>query len=210
MVRADETGVRTGKTFYDFPACYYRFHVEAPVRFSTGIRCGIEHGGVNDTGSTYASLAYYYARDVPGLRETGRVDSSDRGAAPVEGFFEGDDDDVPATRRILQTREPVTAVLAIDTSSGGVRLRRAVDQARGPQRAAVLVDDVPAGTWYDPDRNPHKRLAESDFEIPPALVRGRQSIRVTFIPENGDWNTGELRALSHVERPLQESQGKER
>ena len=35
-------------------------------------------------------------------------------------------------------------------------------------------------------RNPYKRVAESDFEIPPALVRGRGSIRVTFIPEDGD------------------------
>lgn len=31
-----------GKTFYDFPACYYRVHLEAPVRFRSSIRCGID------------------------------------------------------------------------------------------------------------------------------------------------------------------------
>ena len=82
-----------------------------------------------------------------------------------------------------------------------MRLRRAPGCSWG---------DVPAGTWYDPDRNPHKRLAESDFEIPPALVRGRGSIRVTFIPEEGEWTIGELRAFSHVDRPLGWMPGKER
>jgi hypothetical protein len=43
---------------YDFPACNYRFHLEAPVRFRSSIRCGIEHGGVNDTDSWYASLVF--------------------------------------------------------------------------------------------------------------------------------------------------------
>jgi hypothetical protein len=67
------------------------------------------------------------------------------------------------------------------------------------------VDGVPTGTWYGPDRNPYKRLAESDFEIPPALLRGKSTIKVSFTPRDGSWSIGELRVLSHVERPHREA-----
>ncbi len=187
-----------GKTFYDFPACYYRFHLEAPVRFQSSISCAIEHGGVNDTQSTYASLAYYYVRDEAGLRATDNVDFAAKGAPPVQGFFEGDQDDVPATCALLETRAPLEATLAVDAANAGVRLRRVLDQSKSPQRCTVLVDGAAAGTWYDPDRNPYKCLAESDFEVPPALVRGKKSIRVTFTPEDGAWTIGELRAFSYT------------
>ncbi len=85
-----------------------------------------------------------------------------------------------------------------------------VFQSLGPQRIEVVVDGAAAGTWYDPDRNPYKRLAESDLELPPALVRGKSSIRIAFRPLDGAWSIGELRALSHVDRPLGESRGKEK
>ena len=198
---AEEAKNAPGKTFYDFPACYYRFHLEAPVRFQSSVHCAIEHGGVNETDSLYASLAFAYVRDDPGLRETDRVDFTERGAAVLEHFFEGDDDDVPVACRILETRAPLDIVLAIDGANAGVRLRRTLDQARGPQRAAVLVDGESAGVWYDPDRNTFKRLAESDFEVRPALVRGKTSIRVTFTPEEGAWTIGELRAYAHTAAP---------
>jgi hypothetical protein len=76
-----------GNNFYDFPACYYRFHLEAPVRFSSSIRCGIEHGGVNDTDSTYASLAYYYIRDRVGRVETDSAAFTGPGVEVLENFF---------------------------------------------------------------------------------------------------------------------------
>jgi hypothetical protein len=199
-----------GKTFYDFPACYYRFHLEAPVRFSSSIRCGIEHGGVNDTDSRYASLAYYYVRDRLGLAQTDAAAFSGPGVETLEDFFEGDDDDVPVKCAILKTKDPVERVLAIDPANTGVRLRRVLDQSLGPQGAEVTVDGEKAGTWYDPDRNPWKRLAESDFEISPALVRGKSSIRVEFRPQGGVWSIGELRAFSQVERPIGEETGKGR
>jgi hypothetical protein len=85
-----------------------------------------------------------------------------------------------------------------------------LDQGMGPQRAEVSVDGAPAGTWYDPDRNPWKRLAESDYELPPAFVKGKSSIRVTFRPAGATWSIGELRAFSHVDRPLGEATGKGR
>jgi hypothetical protein len=187
-----------GKTFYDFPACYYRIHLEAPVRFSSALRCGIEHGGVNDTDSRYASLAFWYGCDQPGLRQTDAIAFSGPGVETLQNFFEGDDDDVAVRCALLKTVEPVERVLKIDPANTGVRLRRVLDQSLSPQRATVLVDGAAAGTWYDPDQNRWKRLAESELELPPTLVRGKNSIRVTFRPEGGGWTIGELRALSHA------------
>ena len=201
-VAAEAKRAGGGKTFYDFPACYYRVHLEAPVRFRSAIRCGIEHGGVNETDSRYASLAFWYARDRLGLVQTDAVPFSGPGVDSLRNYFEGDDDDVAVTCAILKTTEPITRTLAISPTNTGVRLRRVLDQSLSPQRVAVAVDGVAAGIWYDPDRNPWKRLAESDFELPPSLVAGKSSIRVTFRPEGGAWTIGELRALSHVDQPL--------
>jgi hypothetical protein len=180
------------------------------VRFRTAIRCGIEHGGVNDTDSRYASLAYYYVRDRVGLAQTDAVAFSGPGVETIENFFEGGDDDVPVKCAILKTKDPVERVLKIDPANAGVRLRRVLDQSMSPQRADAYVDGVAAGTWYDPDRNPWKRLAESNFELPPALVRVKASIHVAFRPQGCLWSIGELRALSLVERPLGEAAGKGR
>jgi len=163
---------------------------------------------VNDTDSQYASLAFYYARDRLGLVETDSAAFSGPGVENLENFFEGDDDDVPVKCAILKTKEPVERVLKIDPANGGVRLRRVLDQSMGPQGAEVTVDGAKAGVWYDPDRNPFKRLAESDLELPPALVHGKLSIRVAFTPRDGIWSIGELRAFSHVDRPFGEASGK--
>ena len=200
-VAEEATRAGGGKSFYDFPACYYRVHLDAPIRFRNAIRCGIEHGGINDTDSQYASLAFWYARDRLGLVQSDSIVFSGRGVEALQSFFEGDNDDVAVTCALLKATEPVTRTLTVDAANVGVRLRRVLDQAVGPQRAEIRVDDQPAGPWYDPDQNPWKRLAESDFELPPALVRGKTSIRVTFVPQAGTWTMGELRAFSHVDRP---------
>ncbi len=117
------------------------------MRFRSSLRCGIEHGGVNDTESRYASLAYYYVRDRLGLAQTDAVDFSGPGVETLEDFFEGDDDDVPVKCALLKTKDPVERVLKIDPGNAGVRLRRVLDQSGGPQRAEVYQDGTAAGTW---------------------------------------------------------------
>jgi hypothetical protein len=189
-----------GKTYYDFPSCYYRVHLEAPVRFQNGIRCGIQHGGHNETDSRYASLAFWYARPDAGLQPADSIAFSGRGVETLTNFFEGNDDQVSVTCAIFKATKPFTREIKIASDNAGIRLRRVLDQAAGPQRADILVDGQSAGTWYDPDQNSWKRLAESDFELPPALVRGKSSIRVTFQPQDGAWTIGELRSFSY-EKP---------
>ncbi len=119
------------------------------------------------------------------------------GVESLRNYFEGDDDDVPVTCALLKTTESTTHTLKIAPGNNGVRLRRVLDQSVSPQRVLVQVDGESAGTWYDADRNPWKRLAESDFELPPALVRGKSSLRITFIPQAGPWTMGELRSFVH-------------
>lgn len=81
-----------------------------------------------------------------------------------------------------------------------------LNQGLSPQRVTITVDGVVAGTWYDPDHNPWKRLAESELELPTTLVREKRSIRVTFQTDGAAWTVGELRALCHVDQPLEAAQ----
>lgn len=209
---AEEAGAGE-RGFYNFRACYYRFHLDAPVRFESEIFCGIEHGGVNDTHSSYTSLAYYYSQDRRGLIETDRVVIGDAASEAAHGlsapgaprgalrdFFEGDYDDVPVAFQTLSSHAPVRVSLDIAENNLGVRLRRVRDQLESRQWAEVFVDGRRAGDWYDPDGNPFKRLAETEFEIPPRLVAGKRRIEVEFRPRAGHpaWSLLELTALSHV------------
>ena len=134
--------------------------------------------------------------------QTDAVAFSGTGVESLENFFEGDADDVAVRCAVLKTAEPITRVLTVDPANTGVRLRRVLDQAASPQRATLYVGGVAAGTWYDPARNPWKRLAESEVELPPALLRGKTKLRITSQPQEGAWTIGELRALSHVDRPF--------
>ena len=201
------------KTFYDFRSCYYRIHLDAPVRFSRSIHCGIEHGGTNDTRSSYTSLAYYYSIDRQALIQTDHLSVGDEDAEkahgfrfgddakrfPLESYFEGDDDDVLVRFDGVSTEGPVEVNLQIDEENEGVRLRRVLDQGVGRQWADVWVDGKLAGSWCDPDQNSFKRLAESEFEIPSRLTHGKKRIHVEFRPKNGPWTILELKAFSTVQ-----------
>jgi hypothetical protein len=203
-----------GLSAYDIRSCYYRFHLEAPIRFQDGIKAGIEHGGTNDTDSSYTSLAFYYSLDSPGLLCTDVVEIGDAASEAVhdlraesatryslEGFFEGDDDDVAWSFDGLATPGAVSVDLAIDPANRGLRLRRVFDQLQGRQRAYVYVDGDYAGEWYDPDENQWMRLAESDFEAPASLTQGKRQVTVSFRkhPDSPPWSVLELRALCYLD-----------
>ncbi|MBE7558209.1 DUF2961 domain-containing protein [bacterium] len=200
--------------FYNFRACYYRFHLDAPIRYESELHAAIEHGGTNDTRSSYTSLVYYYQQDRRGLIQS---DALSMGSAtkesahelsapaathyPLTQYFEGDDDDVPVAFTVLSTLAPVRCRLDIDPRNLGVRLRRVFDQKEARQWAEVWIDGEKAGDWYDADGNPYKRWAESDFELPPRLTKGRRRLHVEFRPRTGHpaWTLAELAAYSHVE-----------
>jgi D-arabinan exo alpha-(1,3)/(1,5)-arabinofuranosidase (non-reducing end) len=199
--------------FYYYPACYYRFHLEAPVRFQSEILCGIEHGATNNTKSKYTSLAYYYVQDKIGIAQSDCLRIGNNENETLHQFligkkarryqlndcFEGDYDDIKHTFNAVAASKTVKVVMSIDPKNKGVRLRRVFDQNIGRQWVDVYVDGERAGSWYDADHNRHKRLAESDFEIIPELVEGKSSIEVEFRPkaDSPEWTMLELRALSY-------------
>ncbi len=76
--------------------------------------------------------------------------------------------------------ETIQFTLAIEARNAGVVLRRRLDQILFDQRAEVLIDGVPAGTWGWPVVNDLKRWAEHDFLIPAALTAGKSRIAVTL------------------------------
>ncbi len=213
---AEASAANAGKDgYYRFRACYYRFHLEAPVRFESEVLCGIEHGGTNDTHSSYTSLAYYYQQDRQGLvlSDTLHVGSPSGEAAhalsapsaeryPLRQYFEGDHDDVAVSATLLAASEPLRCMLKVAPRNLGVRLRRVLDQKVGRQWAEVWVDGRKAGDWYTPDENAWKRWVESDFEIAPRFVKGKRRMTLEFRPRPGapPWTLAELRAYSHVSR----------
>lgn len=202
-----------GVSIYDLRSCYYRFHLEAPIRFLDGVRLGIEHGGNNDTVSDYTSLAYYYHQPDAGLHPTDAVRIGDPASEAahelqgsgmtrgvVSGFFEGSDDKVRWTFGALRSTQSVSVVLRIEPSNAGVRLRRVFDQWEGRQRVAVFVGGQYAGDWYDPDENRFMRLAESDFEVPTLMTAGKRRIAVEFRPcsDSPPWTILELQAMCYT------------
>ncbi len=213
---AEKAGDSREKAFYHYPACYYRFHLDAPVRFRSELLCGIEHGGTNDTDSSYSSVAYYYARDDVYLEVSDTVRFGDliyekthqvEGGESVErvvvdSSFEGDDDDVVHHFEGIATTEPLRLTLNLVPQNRGLRLRRVFDQGIGRQWADVYIEGKRVGTWYNPGENRFKRLAESDFEVPQSLVSGKKQVQIELRPkyDSPPWTILELQAICHVRR----------
>jgi hypothetical protein len=74
----------------------------------------------------------------------------------------------------------ITFIAAISPDNNGVRLRRRIDQGTGRQNATVFIDGKMTGTWYYPDINRFKRWADTEFEIPAKLTRGKENISITL------------------------------
>jgi hypothetical protein len=193
----------------------YRLLLGDAIPFSSHIRLAIEHGPTNDVPAHMSSLVLYYATDAVSLIETDRIAigvpaSETAHAFAAEGrmervlrsAFRGDDSDaaieaagIEATRTRFRVR--------VDPANRGVRLRRLADIARGRQSAVVLVDGRPAGTWYTPDQNSILRWADLDFELPPSLTGGRDTLEITLDAASSaaPWTAYGYSVLSHVDPP---------
>lgn len=169
----------------------YRLFLGDAIPFSSRIRLAIEHGPTNDVPAEMSSLVFYYASQQPTLIESDRIAVGDPASEAAHEFsadgrverelrsaFRGDDSDsqmdaigVEATRTSFR--------VAVDPANRGVRLRRLADIALGRQSAQVRVDGQLAGIWYSADINPLLRWAELDFEVPPALTAGRDTVQIS-------------------------------
>lgn len=178
--------------FGTIPACYYRFHLEAPIPFHSQIDARIEHGGDSDIHSLYRTLSFFYVNPHSNLIQTDMINvgniasetahqyvSTSREITRLKMQYEGADDrvDIMDTGRYHKNTD-VRFTAAIQPDNRGVRLRRRLDQRQGRNMVDVYVDGERVGRWYQADQNDFKRWCDLDFEIPVDYTRGKESITV--------------------------------
>jgi hypothetical protein len=178
------------------PACYYRFHVEAPIPFYSSLDARIQHGGNSDIVSHYRSLGFYYIRKRPALTRTDSLDVGNEASEKAHGYhatrskttgnldasYEGNAawTTVRDSGRIHDEGE-ISFRVAVVANNDGVRLRRRLDQHTARQSAEVFVDGEPAGTWYHADGNPYLRWVDSDYDLPASLTKGKKSLEIKLV-----------------------------
>ncbi|MCC6126994.1 MAG: DUF2961 domain-containing protein [Pirellulales bacterium] len=179
-------------------ACYYRFHLEAPIPFYNLLDARIEHGGASNIVSDYRSLGFCYLRKRPVLRQTDFLDVAGEASERAHGYratrsmptedleasYEGG-----AAGTMIRDRGrtheggEIAFTVAIDPDNRGVRLRRRLDQASPRQSAEVYVDGKYAGRWYHADRNPYLRWFDAEVDLPGELTRGKTELKIRLAVE---------------------------
>jgi hypothetical protein len=182
-------------------ACYYRFHLEAPIPFYSGIEARIQHGPASDIVSEYSSLGFAYMRKRPALTLTDFVDVSNPESERIHDYvatdgpitdelaasYEGEHLDVVVRDR--GRRHPggeIRFSMAIRPDNSGVRLRRRLDQASPRQHAQVYLNGEFAGSWYHADENPYLRWYDSDFDADERFTHGRDQLDVRLVVDGSD------------------------
>ncbi|HEY3285023.1 MAG TPA: DUF2961 domain-containing protein [Armatimonadota bacterium] len=181
---------------YRRTGCYYRFHLEAPIPFYSGISACIQHGGASDIVSQYSSLGFGYLRRRPALSRTDLLDvgneqserdhgysaTESKPTGDLEASYEGENlhNIVRDSGRSHRGGE-IRFTVAVRPENGGVRLRRRLDQKSPRQSAEVFVNGGHAGTWYHADENPYLRWYDSDFDIAPQLTQGKRKLDILLV-----------------------------
>lgn len=178
---------------YKVPASYSRYHLEAPLPFSSSVDARIQHGGLSDVISDYRSIAFCYIRKIQNLYQTDFVQvglpaskeahvyrASDDGSAKIlSAFPEGENFEVSSEAAgRYHTGGEIRFKVAVDSANDGVKLRRLIDQKNARQRALVYIDGEFTGCWYNGYANEYLRWFETDFEIHPRFTRGKKSLDV--------------------------------
>jgi hypothetical protein len=182
------------------PACYYRFHLEAPIPFYSALDARIQHGGMSNIVSQYRSLGFCYLRRRPVLRQTDFIDVADTVSerqhayqaagstltGELEASYEGNA--MGTLIRDSGRSHPggeIAFTVATDPANAGVRLRRRLDQNTPRQAADVYVNNHFAGTWYHADQNPYLRWYDSDYDLPADLTRGKAELKIRLAVKTG-------------------------
>jgi hypothetical protein len=179
---------------YHFPSAYYRFHLDCPIAFYSSIDARIQHGGMSNIHSQYSSLAFCYMRKTPTLVMSDYLESANDAARQMHGYQMVGGEKVTTESSFIgnhinvrqrlsgyeYTGGEISFYLAVDPENEGVMLRRRIDQFHGRQKAEVIVDGHPAGTWYDANTNAIHRWHDSDFLVAPALCKGKSRLHITL------------------------------
>lgn len=195
------------------PACYFRFHLEAPINFYSSFDARIQHGGNSDIVSHYRSCAFYYLRKMPAMRLTDFIDVANEASEKAHsyrsagsiltGLLDASYEGNASTTTIrddgrAHTKGSISFSVAVDPKNNGALLRRRLDQNTGRQSAEVYVDGVKIGVWYHADQNSFLRWWDDDFEIPASTTKGKSklAIRLKVLSPINDFR---YEAFSYVE-----------
>ncbi|MBP7933209.1 MAG: DUF2961 domain-containing protein [Phycisphaerae bacterium] len=190
----------------------YRFFAGG-IPFRSGIKVSTEHGLNNVVVTNYASVAYCYLDDQPGMVPTDMLElgngSSEQShtyraeggesVAGAKATFTGDESDPASLTLQVDGRKGATEesfTMKIDPANKGVLLRRLYLQSEGRHRARVSVDDSPVGFMGTPDDCKVDRWREEDFILPPPLTAGKDKLAIRIEVETGSWNVFGYQAWS--------------
>lgn len=186
---------------YFTPACYSRYHLEAPIPFYSSINTRIQHGGLSDIRSNYRSLSFCYINKQAGLQQTDYLDVGNSLSEKIHNYQATEQGEVVTLEAYpegeyfetkLQDdgryhgRGEISFTLVIDSKNQGVRLRRRIDQGIPCQKAQVYIDGKYAGCWYYGYENEYLRWFDLDFEIHPDFTQGKNAVNVRLVIESGD------------------------
>lgn len=90
--------------------------------------------------------------------------------------------------------------LAVDPANQGVRLVRRYDHGIANQKANVLVDGAPAGTWFNKGADGGYNWRDDSFNLPARLTAGKSNltVKIVFVSSSLDWNEFRYWAWSKV------------
>jgi hypothetical protein len=99
---------------------------------------------------------------------------------PINGSFEGDDDNIKYDFIVSQVADSSTFIVKIASDNLGVRLQRVFDYAVLNQSAEVWVDGLKVGIWYAGGQNKFISLREEFFMIPAVFTKNKSNINITI------------------------------
>jgi hypothetical protein len=137
---------------------------------------------------TSQQLVGFYEGDFDGDISSLAYDSAILpGSQPPIGGQDPMHESVPGTAFSHPVGSLITFDIRVGVRNDGVIVRRRLDQATYGQRADVLVDGHPAGSWFTPGANTSKRWADSDFYLPARLTNGRRRLNIglRILPSRG-------------------------
>jgi len=98
----------------------------------------------------------------------------------------------------MEHQKPYEFTVNIRPDSQAVMLRRVFDQSIFDQKAEVMVDGYPAGTWFNTGNNKWKIWAEDDLILDPSTTRGKSSITIKIVPKSQVFSDVEYSVFSIV------------
>ncbi|MCB8932282.1 MAG: hypothetical protein M9921_08460 [Fimbriimonadaceae bacterium] len=136
--------------------------------------------------------------DAGALKERGFRVQNMSDIEPLDGFFPNGESRVAPVASHLNT---ASWSVELPAEAFAVVLRKIYDRFHGRQRARVLLNGLPAGTWYEPEENRVARWAISDFcaRVP---EDGGSALRIAIDPVAGSplWSVAEMEVFALVRK----------